>query len=218
MIYTVVVDRFIATNCYIYASDKTKRGWIIDPGAEADKLLRFVADKGITIEKILLTHGHFDHISAAPQLQQAWGGIEICMQKNGCQYAQNPQWNLSAMNGEPVVLDHVTYIEDDSEIVLSDDDSMRVRMLPVPGHTSDGCLYYSEADGVAFVGDSVFRDSYGRTDMYGGDEETLLHSIVANVLTLPDDTVLLNGHTEPTTVAYEKKQPWYQPYLGVKNK
>ena len=83
-------------------------------------------------------------------------------------------------------------------------------MIPVPGHTTDGCMYYNLRDHVAFVGDSIFAGSYGRTDMPGGDTETLMKSIVREILSLPDSTALLSGHSGATTVATEKVQSWYQ--------
>ena len=86
-------------------------------------------------------------------------------------------------------------------------------MVPVPGHTADGCIYYSAKDNVAFVGDSIFQGSYGRTDLPGGDERELLQGIAQNILSLPEDTTLLSGHSEPTTVAAERQMPWYQGLL-----
>ena len=136
------------------------------------------------------------------------------MQRNGRRYAIDPEWNLSKpMTNSLLTLNDVTYLTDYSDVKLNDTAEFKLSMRPVPGHTSDGCIYYSAKDKVAFVGDSVFLHSYGRTDMPGGNEETLLKNIVKEILTLPDDTTLLTGHSEPTTVAAEKKMPWYSLYI-----
>lgn len=208
MIFQVEVAEFIPVNAYIYADDETNAGFLIDPGAEAKKILRVINSRGLTIEKILLTHGHFDHIGAAPEIQRELN-IPICMQKNGRDYAENPAWNLSAEFGMSMTLSDVTYLDDYSEIILAANENFRLKIIPCAGHTTDGAAYYSERDGVAFVGDSIFLGSYGRTDLYGGAEQTLFAELKSKILTLPDETILLSGHTPPTTVRDEKIRPWF---------
>lgn len=203
MIFQVEVYGVFATNCYFYIDDETNGGFLIDPGAQADKLLKIISEKNFTIEKILLTHGHFDHIGAAAEIQQKLN-IPICMQKNGGDYVKNPVWNLSAACDLNITLENVTYLEDYSEIILSANENFKLQMIPCPGHTTDGAIFYSEKDGVAFVGDTIFLGTYGRTDFYGGDAPTLFKSIKEKIFTLPDETVLLSGHTPPTTVQAEK--------------
>ena len=155
------------------------------------------------IEKILLTHGHFDHIGAVNELQKELD-IPVCMQKNGRDYALNTKWNLSDQFGLDIILNDVTYLDDYSDIILSTNPDFKLKLIPTPGHTTDGAVYYSAKDGVAFVGDSIFKMSYGRTDFYGGDEKTLMESITKKILTLPDETLLLSGHSAPTRVKFEK--------------
>jgi glyoxylase-like metal-dependent hydrolase (beta-lactamase superfamily II) len=208
MILQAVVTKYIPTNAYFYIDDTTKHGFLIDPGAQADKLQQIVEEKGFVIEKILLTHGHFDHIGAVSELQKAWNA-EVCMHENGKDYAENPDWNLSSQIGQGIVLDNVTYLPDNAIITLNANPEHKLQLIAVPGHTSDGCTYYSEKDGVAFVGDSVFYESYGRTDMPGGDEETLLKSIAQRIMCLPESTILLPGHDDRTSVEHERKMPWY---------
>ncbi|MBQ7704538.1 MAG: MBL fold metallo-hydrolase [Selenomonadaceae bacterium] len=203
MIFQVEVHGVFATNSYFYIDDKTNSGFLIDPGAQAEKLLKIIAEKNFTIEKILLTHGHFDHIGAAAEIQQKLN-IPICMQKNGKIYAENPAWNMSAAFSNEIILENVTYLDDYSEIVLSTNENFKLKIIPCAGHTTDGAIYYSEKDGVAFVGDTIFLGSYGRTDFYGGDEKILFENIKSKIFTLPDETFLLSGHTPPTTVQAEK--------------
>ena len=212
MIFSVPVTGIFTTNAYFYIDDDTRHGFLIDPGAEADKLLSVIHGKSLTIEKILLTHGHFDHLGAAQELQQALS-IPICMHENGRAYAENPRWNLSAGCGIPMVLNDVTYFPDGSNFALLANPTFSVEMCHVPGHTTDGVFYYGSQHNVAFVGDSIFKNSFGLTHFYGGDESVLMKSVVSRILTLPSDTVLLSGHTEPTTVGEERGRSWYAPYL-----
>ena len=209
MILQVEVYGVIEVNAYFYIDDETRHGFLIDPGAQAERLMKIIDERGFTIEKILLTHGHFDHIGAAGELQSKLG-VEICMQSNGRAYAENPAWNMSREFGYSMTLDDVTYLDDNSEIILSANKNFSVKLIPVAGHTTDGAIYYSAADSVAFVGDSIFLGSYGRTDLPGGDEATLFKNLRTKIFTLPDETVLLSGHSAPTTVANEKNRPWYR--------
>lgn len=208
MILQVTVTEYLPTNVYFYIDEASKHGFIIDPGAEAAKLKKVAEERGFVIEKILLTHGHFDHITAVNELQAAWGA-EVIMQENGKDYAENPAWNLSSQLGKEIILHDVTYLPDNAVITLKDKPDFKLQLRHVPGHTSDGCIYYSEQDGIAFVGDCVFRESYGRTDLPGGDEETLLSKITERILTLPEETILLSAHSEETTVEHERNMPWY---------
>ena len=209
MILRIEVYGVLATNAYFYIDDETRCGFLIDPGAQADELLKIIVRENFTIEKILLTHGHFDHIGAVPELQ-ARLNVEVCMQRNGRAYAENPAWNLSAYFGAEMTLDGVTYLDDFSEIISgANKNFFGVKLIPLAGHTTDGAIFYSAKDSVAFVGDSIFLNSYGRTDLPGGDELTLYKNLKEKIFTLPEETILLSGHSEPTTVAEEKNRPWF---------
>lgn len=209
MILQATVMKYIPTNAYFYIDNETKHGFLIDPGAQAGKLLEMIREKGFIIERILLTHGHFDHIGAVEEIRKALN-IPVCMQANGRAYVENPVWNLSSQTEAPITLPDVTYLPDYSTVSLASSSACDLTIIPVPGHTTDGAMYYTEKDGVAFVGDSIFQGSYGRTDMYGGDEATLLKNIREKILTLPPETILLSGHSAPTTVREEKTRPFYQ--------
>ena len=208
MILRIEVHGIFATNAYFYVDDETRHGFLIDPGAQADELLKIIVREKFTIEKILLTHGHFDHIGAVPELQ-AQLKVAVCMQRNGRDYAENPVWNLSSCFGADMTLNDVTYLDDFSDITLTANKNFGVKLIPLAGHTTDGAVYYSAKDSVAFAGDSIFLGSYGRTDFPGGDEAALFRNLKAQVLTLPDETILLSGHSDQTTVANEKFRPWF---------
>ncbi len=213
MIYVVPVQGPILTNSYLYADDATQHAFVIDPGFEPERIVAAVRDKGLTVERVLVTHGHFDHIGAARDVAQTLG-VPICAGERSRKYFRDPTYNLSRQffppDGFTIPEDEVTFLADDAVISLSEG-SLALRLVPTPGHTEDGVMYVAEAEPhLAFVGDTIFRASYGATHFPGGDERTLLASIQERILTLPDDTYLLSGHSEPTTVGEEKGRSWYR--------
>ena len=213
MIYVVPVQGPILTNSYLYADDATQHAFVIDPGFESERIVAAVRDKGLTVERVLVTHGHFDHIGAARDVAQTLG-VPICAGERSRKYFRDPTYNLSRQflppDGFTIPEDEVTFLADDAVISLAEG-SLALRLVPTPGHTEDGVMYVAETEPhLAFVGDTIFLASYGATHFPGGDERTLLTSIKERILTLPDDTYLLSGHSEPTTVGAEKGRSWYR--------
>ena len=213
MVLSVPVTGVFTTNAYFYVDDASRHGFLIDPGAEADTLLSVIRSKGLIIEKILLTHGHFDHMGAAGEIQQTLS-VPICMHERGREYVENPRWNLSEGCGLYIKLDDVDYLPDGRKIALAGNTAFSLTMHYVPGHTTDSVFYYSAKDNVALVGDSIFKNSFGLTHFPGGDDRTLMQSVTQHILKLPQETVLLSGHTEPTTVGAERERSWYAPFLN----
>ena len=221
MLYLIETHGPITTNTYLYGDDATRHAFLIDPGFEPERILAAIRAKGITVERILLTHGHFDHIGAALAVSDALGALPICMWEKGKKYAESPDWNLSANFFPPAGFTlpaaRMTYLPDGDCLALAAATACRLHLTATPGHTEDGCSYISEAavtrtdgDRLAFVGDTIFRASYGATHFPGGDEPTLMKSIKTRLLTLPADTLLLSGHSEPTTVGEERTRAWYR--------
>lgn len=210
IIYPVTVQDLIPTNAYFYIDEETRHGVLIDPGAEADRLLKVMAEQDFHLEAMLVTHGHFDHIGAVEDLRRKLR-IPVIMQEEGRNYAEKPDWNLSSSFGTSYRLQDVTYEKDGAVLAFPEAPGLRLKLIHTPGHTTDGCIYYDEERRIAFVGDTIFAGSSGRTDFPGGDEGVLFRSIRDRILTLPEETTLLSGHSEPTTVGREKNGPiWGQ--------
>lgn len=206
MILTIEVEvtDFLSENTYFYIDDETLHGFLIDPGAQAEKLLKIIAEKNFVIEKILLTHGHIDHIGAVNEIQSTLK-IPAVMHENGKIYAQNPTKNLSRFIIESdYKLNDVDFLPEGEIIALEKNPDFSLKLIAAPGHTSDGAIFYDEKNNLAFVGDTIFKMGRGRTDFPGGSEKILIETIKTKIFTLPDETVLLCGHGEPTTVAFEK--------------
>ena len=200
---TVPVSDFIQTNAYFYIDEQTKHGFLIDPGAEAEKLLNVIIENGWIIEKILITHGHFDHIGGVDEISQKLN-IPYLAHKNSQNYLTDGNYNLSAFFVNEIKLNNALYVDEGQNIVLEANPAVKLRVIYTPGHTQDAVIYYDMNNKLAFVGDTIFKNAVGRTDIPGGNEQQLYQSIREKIFTLPDDTVLYPGHSEPTTVGAEK--------------
>lgn len=208
MIVEVPVKGYFEENCFFFIDDKTKHGFIIDPGAQADGLLNVIRENGWVIEKILLTHGHFDHIGAVDEIRSTLG-IPVLAHRRSDEYLLDARKNLSALCGPAIIVKNVEYLDDGEKIALEANPDFCVKTIYVPGHTTDSVMFYSEADHVAFAGDTIFKGSIGNYQYPGGNPEDLRRSIIERIFTLPDETILCSGHSEQTTVGIEKRRYMY---------
>ena len=205
----------IGANCYI-VSEK-ENAFIIDPGGDADCIIK--ATENLKVKGIMLTHTHFDHIGALNDLVQAFPGIEIEVPELESDWLFDPELNLSALfDGGFVFKGKVTKLLSDTAVenFLS---GYKIHIIHTPGHTPGStCFYINQSDDetadcknpVLFSGDTLFRNSIGRTDFPGGDGRKIIASIKNKLLILPDETVVYPGHDENTSIAMEKK---FNPFL-----
>ena len=203
MIKTLPVKGIFTVNSYFLIDSKTNHGFLIDPGAEPKKLLNYIKENNLIIEKILITHGHFDHIGAVKEISEHLN-IPVYVHEKGKKYIQNPVWNLSTSCRQNITIKATNYIKNNDVIKLESNPDIKLRAIHVAGHTLDGVVFYSESEKVAFVGDNIFYGEIGRSDFYGGDLVTLFTEVKNKILTLPEDTVLYPGHGRSTTVRHEK--------------
>jgi len=199
MILNKLVVGPLASNCYIVGSESNKEGMIIDPGDEAEVILRNVKDLGLEIRSIVLTHGHIDHIGALKEVKEATGA-EVTIHTDEAQALQKQP--LSTLLG----LAYPTPLPPDR--LLQDGDSMDIGdvhflVLHTPGHSPGGiCLL---GQGVVFSGDTLFNYGIGRTDLPGGSHSQLMNSIHTKLMILPDNTVVYPGHGPETTIGTERR-------------
>lgn len=185
------------TNCYLVYDD-AKNGFIIDPGAEPEKILDHVKRLGLSIEGILLTHGHADHISALNKVRDALG-VKVYMHEDELEsfFNQSPQF-IAMLGGEQP--------DKNPDVLLKDGDVIHfkagdVKVIFTPGHTPGGvCYLYGDT---LFSGDTLFQGSIGRTDFPGGDVSAIMESLV-KLSKLDEDLRVLSGHGFPTTIGNEK--------------
>lgn len=203
MIVTVPVTGQFEENCYFYLDPESLHGFVIDPGAEAEKLLKTIREHGWTIEAILLTHGHFDHIGAVDALRDALK-VPVRAHAGAAQYLEHPEINLSAFCGNSFTVKNTDPISDGEEIILSANTTFRLKALYTPGHTTDSITFVAQNEAAAFVGDTIFLGSIGNCEYPGGDFAAIRASILERILTLPPETVLHPGHGPKTTVEEER--------------
>ncbi len=203
--YTVVGP--IQTNVYFYSDEDTKEAVIVDPGDEAEKLKGLIAKHGLKPVAVLLTHGHFDHILAADSLREAYGIPVYACEKEQALLA-DPQLNHSHLFGPPLRLAADKWVKDGDVLPLA---GFQLRVLETPGHSAGSCCYYDEENGMLFSGDTLFRESYGRTDLPTGSEEAIVRSVQRLLNELPADTQVFPGHMSFSTIAYERQ---WNPLAG----
>ncbi len=199
-------------NGYVLACRKTKEGVLVDPGDEVDQLLRVVADEKLLIRRILLTHAHVDHVSGTAQAKAATGAPIWLHAADAPIYEQAVE--QAAFFGfdieHPPPVD--AFYDPSAAIEIG---TLSARVLHTPGHTPGGvCLLVGPADaaGTALLaGDTLFAGSIGRTDLPGGDYDTLIGSIRDVLFTLPDDLIVHPGHGPATTIGRERKS---NPFLA----
>lgn len=190
----------VATNCYFAINDDTKEVLIVDPGAAAVQLAGKVKEHGLTPAGILLTHGHFDHASAAEELAELLD-VKVYAHEAEKETLETPGINLSGWEGKADVYHADVYVRDEQELELA---GFRNKVLFTPGHTVGGCCFYFEEQGVLFSGDTLFEGSIGRTDFPKGSASLLIRAIKEKLLILPDETSVYPGHGEMTSIGMER--------------
>ncbi|PID03656.1 hypothetical protein CSV67_03155 [Sporosarcina sp. P2] len=198
----------IQTNCYIL-EDEEKNCLVFDPGGDGEALLSELRKLSLKPVAILLTHAHFDHIGAVEKIRTAFD-IPVYLHVAEKKWLGSPELNGSAKY--PVLPDVICHPAD---VLLHDEKYLEVgpfkmELRHVPGHSPGSVCYIFEDEGFAIVGDTLFQGSVGRTDLPGGDTETLLKAIHEKLLSLDDEMLVYPGHGPATTIGIEKDQ---NPYL-----
>lgn len=195
-------EGIVCVNSYLLYDEVSKEAMIIDPGAEADRIYRYLQEYSLTLKYIAITHGHFDHIMAVAELKALTGAL-VCMCKEDEVCIRDSQWNAICMhhNHPPVnVFEIDRYIDDAAEIRMG---SEGIRVLTIPGHTKGHVAFYVE--GHLFCGDTILKGTVGLMGLPGSDADVLKKSITGKIFSLPDETILHCGHGEDSTVGYEKR-------------
>lgn len=206
MILARIVVGPLEVNCYILADENTGEAVLIDPGADAEDILRVVRDKNLKVRYIINTHAHFDHVGANAKIKQETGA-QILMHEADLDMLEGAV-DQAAFFGSRILPPPAPdiYVKDGDSVSAGE---ITLTVLHTPGHSRGGiCLL---ADGMVFTGDSLFAGSIGRTDFDGGDLMTLINSIRTKLLRLPEDTRVFPGHGPDTTIGQELKD---NPFLN----
>lgn len=199
-IETIIVGE-LSTNCYLAWDEETKRGFVVDPGEQSQKIIQACSRFGVKPEAVLLTHGHFDHIMAAKKIKEHFQ-IPVYAGIHEEELLADSQMNLSGMWAEAFTMKADRLVRDNETFSVA---GMEIRVIETPGHTPGGVCYYLENEAVLFAGDTLFCESYGRTDFPGGSMFALIRSLRGKLFVLPDETDVYPGHGEATDIGYEKQ-------------
>ena len=196
---TLVVGPF-ASNCYIVGSESSKRGIIIDPGAEANVILETVKALGLTIPLIVVTHTHIDHVGALTPVKDGTGA-EFALHGAETGPGVLSRMLSSMAGGSMSQLPKPDRLLQDGDTI--DIDDLNFTVLHTPGHSPDGISLYG--NGIVFTGDALFNYGIGRTDFPGCSYDQLMESIQHKLMTLPDETIVYPGHGPSSNIGEEKR-------------
>ncbi len=200
-------------NAYLAVCEETAACVAVDPGSGAPMLVRAVQSEGLDLQAVLLTHAHLDHIEGVADVRAVYPGVPIWLHPDDLALYRGVQ-RQAAMFGLSVD----TQPEPTDELIPGetfDFGACRFDIAFAPGHAPGHVVFVSAPDSVALVGDVVFQGSIGRTDLPGGDFQTLMASIRREILSLPDETILYPGHGPATTVGQERvTNPFLVPHYG----
>ncbi len=199
----------VAANCSIVWDPDTMDAIVIDPGDDSKTVIEAIRKKNLNVKYLLHTHAHFDHIGESKQIKDELDTPIYLHKDEAPVYEQMAQQGLmfGVQLSEPGEVDH--YFTDGEQLGFSPDDNSTIfTVIHTPGHSPGGAAFYSEAfEGgpVLFSGDTLFMGSIGRTDLPGGNHETLMTSIREKIYTLDPNTTVVCGHGPNTSVGHEMK-------------
>lgn len=207
MIHEVLPVGQLGCNCSILGDPDTAEAIVIDPGDDISEIEAILSKHGLFVKAILITHAHIDHIGGAAKLKASTGAPVYMNESDSELYA-----HIDVQAGW---LGMETPERTDIDVAMRDGDKVQLGLLDMhilhtPGHTQGSSCVWIPAEKTLIAGDTLFRDSIGRTDLPGGDGRQILRSIQGQLLTLPEDTLVIPGHGDATTIGREKKR---NPFL-----
>lgn len=205
MIINVLVVGPIGANCIILGCEKTRKAVVVDPGDEGDRILSVLTREKLTLEHIINTHGHFDHVGANKRLKEATGADILIHADDAPMLGQLKDMAMAfgmRMENSPPA----DRLLKDGDLITFGEQTLKV--LHTPGHSPGGIALL--ADDFVIAGDTLFQGSIGRTDLPGGNFNTLISSIKTKLLSLPDTMKVYTGHGPATLIGGEKR---FNPFL-----
>lgn len=203
MIHEILPVGLLQCNCSVFGDETSREGLVVDPGDQIDDVLEIIERHGLHLKAIIITHAHIDHIGGAQKLKQATGA-PVYMNLNDMELQKGldrqAAW-LGVEPPEPVAIDAPA--RDGDRLLIG---ATELLVLHTPGHTQGSISLWIPAEEKLVAGDTLFRDSIGRTDLPGGDGRQILRSIHDKLLPLPEQTVVIPGHGAKTTIGREKRE------------
>jgi hydroxyacylglutathione hydrolase len=202
MIHETLPVGMLQCNCSIFGDEQSREALVVDPGDDIARILEVVKRHGLTVKAIVITHAHIDHIGGAQKLKQATGA-PVYMNPDDAELQEMLDVQAGWLGMEPpeqVEIDAPA--KDGDKLVVG---ATEFHVLHTPGHTQGSISLWIPSERKLVAGDTLFRDSIGRTDLPGGDGRQILRSIRDKLMPLPDDTLVIPGHGDNTTIGHEKR-------------
>jgi glyoxylase-like metal-dependent hydrolase (beta-lactamase superfamily II) len=207
MIHEIIPVGMLQCNCSIFGDEQTREALVVDPGDEITRILQVLKRHGLTVKGIVITHAHIDLIGGAQKLKKATGA-PVYMNPDDAELQKMMEVQAGWLGVEtPDAVEIDSPAMDGGKLVVG---ATEFHVLHTPGHTQGSISLWIPSEGKLVAGDTLFRDSIGRTDLPGGDSRQILRSIHQKLLPLPEETVVIPGHGEKTTLGREKR---FNPFL-----
>lgn len=203
MKYRVILVTPFEQNCTLLWCEKTRHGAVVDPGGDVPKILAAITEEGVTVDKLLVTHGHIDHAGAAAELAKKLNvQIEGPHAEDAFLLDELPR--QSQRYGFPLAASFTPsrWLKDGDSVQIGEE---KLTVLHTPGHTPGHVVFFAPSANLALVGDVLFRGSIGRTDFPRGDFSTLIFSIREKLFPLGDDVAFISGHGPMSTFGNERR-------------
>jgi hydroxyacylglutathione hydrolase len=208
MIHEILPVGVLQCNCSIFGDEQSHEAIVVDPGDNIDEILAVLRKHSLTVKAIVITHAHIDHIGGAAKLK-ASTGAPVHMNENDAPLYDRLDVQAGWLGTEtPERTEIDSNAREGDSLTLGD---AEFHVLDTPGHTQGSISLWIPAENKLVAGDTLFRDSIGRTDLPGGDGRQILRSIHAKLLTLPGDAIVIPGHGPSTTIGREKER---NPFLS----
>jgi glyoxylase-like metal-dependent hydrolase (beta-lactamase superfamily II) len=207
MIHEILPVGILQCNCSIFGDEASKEAIVVDPGDDVEEIVNILNRHGLTVKAIVITHGHIDHVAGAAKLR-ALTQAPVYMNEQDISLLNMLKTQAAWLNVPPPEQTAVDVAAAEGQVLKLG--PVEFEILDTPGHTQGSISIWIPAENKLIAGDTLFRESIGRTDLPGGNSRKILSSIRAKLFALPDDALVIPGHGDTTTIGHEKER---NPFL-----